>query len=1267
MAPLPEILVALAALGFGCIQANTKQPKPLSWFKTLDHLCQKMSAGNVSLTPTDLAVEAVSLLDIEATSIHLWRPQSQSLFLAAQHGLPAAVAQQIAMLDAENCAPLQPLIKDLGRTVHVSSSDLVPSLSDIPDPFSTIWFAPIVHLERLLGFVGFWSPSYFAPSEEMKILYRFMAYQIAIVLDQQRVSQVNRQQKQALSLLNTVAELCSQGLDINLLLERAADEIQSALNSDLVEILLLRQGKDVLEIAVKQGPLAAQVQASIRQKEGIIGWVLKHGETYRSADVTQDPLYERTTSALRSALCAPLKVQGQVIGVINLEHGVAKAFSAEAQRLMMTVATQLAATIENRRLYDRQKERAEQLQTVTDIAQDMAAILDVDALFDRVVHLVKQRFNHYDVNILILDERRKKLVWQAGTKLTADAASGSLHCPLGQGITGWAALHKQPLLINDVTQEARYTPIPELPKTRAELAVPIQLGDSVLGVLDVQSEHLDAYDENDISVLQTLANLVAIALANARSFEHAKQRVAELMALRQVSLQLISTTDLSSVLDAIAESTLRLIGAKDVHIYLYDEETESFSFGTALWDDGAQEPATEGIRDDGLTATVAKRAEPIIITDISNHPLFQSQGVTDWELCSIASFPLLRGKRVLGVFNTAFATRHDFSKDELRILALLADQAASSIERVQLFEALNQRVEELRTVTQISEIATSTLDLDEIMEAILAQVIESIPSQAGAILLLENGLPQVHTTVPAARASSKLLQRYEDTVMQWITEHGQPLLVTDTSHDPRFDQEASVLSHVQAESLLVAPMLTKDQVVGGIELVNKEGATAFDHNDLLLLTAIAASAAAAIENARLYKERGRRLAETTVLCEMARHSTSSLAFDQVLTAIVEQLRTVISCRAISIFLLNKETEELTIAASSGVKQEFRERARIKVGEGVSGLVFKEARPINLGDVKKEIPDLGLDPEVNSLLVVPLIAKSRVIGTLSVDSTDRNAFTTAHERLLTIVSAQAASAIENAQLFEAEKQRAEELRQAYDELRELDRLKSQFVQNISHELRTPLTFVKGYADLLAENAMGHLSQEQRRGVEIIAHKTEAIIDLVNAIITLQEIESVPIGKEPTSLQQVVEMVVETARATASGSGVELEVKAPQETAWIMADEDRLVQVFDNLIGNAIKFSPDGGVVQIRIRDQGDSWQVEVEDQGIGIPEDQLEKIFERFYQVDGSTTRRFGGTGLGLAIAKEIVLNHDGTIWAESELGKGSTFFVKLPKAENPPD
>jgi signal transduction histidine kinase len=768
--------------------------------------------------------------------------------------------------------------------------------------------------------------------------------------------------------------------------------------------------------------------------------------------------------------------------------------------LLDTLNGHLATALQNDANSQERKHLA-QLHMISEIGKDIISILSVDELLSKLVHLLKDVFKQYCVNILLLDARTGELRWRVGTRFaSADLVPARFAClQPDEGICGWVAQHSEPLLANDVLKEPRYLPVPELPDTRSELAVPIMLGKSVLGVLDVQDSKRDAYDREDLSIFQTFASQIAAALENARLFEQAQQRVMELSTLRQVSMQLISSVDLPAVLNMIAESALHLVGATDIQTYLYDERTKEFSFGAALWSGGERKMAVEAPHATGLTARVAVEARPIVIDNVKQHPLFQDAANSD-KMQAIAGFPLMRGNKILGVFNVAFDSPHHFSEDELRALNLLADQAALGIERARLFEELNHRIDQLSS-----------------------------------------------------------------------------------------------------------------------------------------------------------------------LYHMAQQTTGSLSLEKVLDTIVSELRTVISCRAICIFLLDEATQELSIAAATGLKPEFRDRTRLKIGEGVSGLVFQQVRPIYVKNIPQDAPDLHTDPAIRSLLVVPLLAKSKIIGTLSIDSTEISAFAASDERLLTIAAAQAASAIENAQLFQAEKKRAEELRVAYEGLKQLDRLKSQFVQNISHELRTPLTFIKGYVDLLANELMGPLTSGQKQSLEVVQRKTDAIIRLVNEIITLQELEALPMTKSLTSLGELLRMVVAAAEPTAASVGLRLCTQIPDHKMWIMADDDRLIQVFDNLLGNAIKFSPNGGTITISIQDgdqagtEAESLVVAIHDTGIGIPADKLEKVFERFYQVDGSTTRRFGGTGLGLAIAKEIVTAHNGRIWAESTLGQGSTFYVSLPR------
>jgi signal transduction histidine kinase len=257
------------------------------------------------------------------------------------------------------------------------------------------------------------------------------------------------------------------------------------------------------------------------------------------------------------------------------------------------------------------------------------------------------------------------------------------------------------------------------------------------------------------------------------------------------------------------------------------------------------------------------------------------------------------------------------------------------------------------------------------------------------------------------------------------------------------------------------------------------------------------------------------------------------------------------------------------------------------------------------------------------------------------------------------------AIENAQLYAALKERADKLEQAYRELQEIDKLKDELVQNVSHELRTPLTFIKGYVELLLEQEMGPLNESQRESLAIVAEKTNALTRLVSDIIFLQQVERESLDLAPHSMRDVARLALHSCEIAAANAGISLQLKASSDLPPILIDRDRINQVFDNLLGNAIKFSPRGGAITIAVEDFGDALRMSVTDTGVGIPTDKLARVFERFYQVDGSATRHFGGAGLGLAIAKRIVESHGGQIWVRSAAGEGSTFYFTLPKIPPP--
>ena len=236
----------------------------------------------------------------------------------------------------------------------------------------------------------------------------------------------------------------------------------------------------------------------------------------------------------------------------------------------------------------------------------------------------------------------------------------------------------------------------------------------------------------------------------------------------------------------------------------------------------------------------------------------------------------------------------------------------------------------------------------------------------------------------------------------------------------------------------------------------------------------------------------------------------------------------------------------------------------------------------------------------------------------------------------------------------------------ERLKEVDRLKSQFLANMSHELRTPLNSIIGFSRVILKGIDGPITNMQRQDLEAIYNSGQHLLGLINDILDISKIEAgkMELSFEPVDLAEVIRGVMSTAVALVKDKPVELQQSVPEDLPTIIADGRRIRQVLLNLVSNAAKFT-DEGFIRVEVQADEEFVTISVADSGIGIPQEKLPKIFEAFTQVDSSPSRKYGGTGLGLTISKSFVELHGGRIWAESEVGKGSTFYITLP-IQGPP-
>lgn len=384
---------------------------------------------------------------------------------------------------------------------------------------------------------------------------------------------------------------------------------------------------------------------------------------------------------------------------------------------------------------------------------------------------------------------------------------------------------------------------------------------------------------------------------------------------------------------------------------------------------------------------------------------------------------------------------------------------------------------------------------------------------------------------------------------------------------------------------------------------------------------------------------------------------STLDLAQLLETIIQTAADLLATQAASILLMDERTGELFFAASTGSSREELRAIKVPLEGSIAGAIYRTGEPIIVGDVSGDSRHYtGVDQSISfhtrSLLGVPLQVRSRCIGVLeAINKLNGEQFEESDVRLLLAMASHAAIAIENARLVA-------NLREANRRLSDLDRLKTNFISIASHELRTPLMIVQGFASFLREQASGEMTGDLDmvlRG----ASKLQAIIDQMTNLNYLEAGLS-ELKRENLVVQNLVEDIAREWGPLAAAKQQTLTVNVPPTPIFVHADRSKIDLALSNVMNNAVKFTPENGHIAVQVISHTGRVEIAVVDDGVGIPKEELGRVFERFYQVEDHLTRHYGGLGLGLAIAKEVIEQHGGRIWAESGDGQGSRFRITLP-------
>jgi signal transduction histidine kinase len=393
------------------------------------------------------------------------------------------------------------------------------------------------------------------------------------------------------------------------------------------------------------------------------------------------------------------------------------------------------------------------------------------------------------------------------------------------------------------------------------------------------------------------------------------------------------------------------------------------------------------------------------------------------------------------------------------------------------------------------------------------------------------------------------------------------------------------------------------------------------------------------------------------LVEISVTLNSTLDLDRLLQFIVRSAADLVESEAASILLVGDKTRDLYIAAATDADPETLQKIPVPKEGSIAGTVFREDRPLilnELGATGQSYPEAGegVRFSVRSLIGVPLRIRDDVTGVLEAVNKRQGIFDEADLLTLTNIASLAAVAISNARQLEA-------LNRAYEALGNLDQLKTDFIAIASHELRTPLGLILGNASLLKELSGEDVSEHADAVLNSAMRMRVLIEDMTNLNMLQAGSANLVLSKRP--LQPIVQLVYEEALELVAAREQTIKLKLPPETLEAMVDEQKITMALTNLLNNAIRFTPKERELRLTLEQHGHEAWLRVHDDGIGLIPDELETVFDSFYQVEDHLTRQHDGLGLGLPIVKAIAESHGGRVWVESEgPDQGATFTIALP-------
>ncbi|HXF70528.1 MAG TPA: GAF domain-containing protein [Thermoflexus sp.] len=713
--------------------------------------------------------------------------------------------------------------------------------------------------------------------------------------------------------------------------------------------------------------------------------------------------------------------------------------------------------------------------------------------------------------------------------------------------------------------------------------------------------------------------------------------------IRQMLTRAQEATDLPSFLNALIRELVERLGFDRGAITLLREGVLEIIAEHRTHGGPSALRERISLQDDPLSATIIATGRPLVLSDVQNGAPFGSSKplIQRLRIRSIIIVPLIARGKVIGTIGLDAVTQpRSFDEVEVELIQTIAAAVAGFIERMQWLEEAQRRARVLQTLHNILREAIASTELRRFMEGVLKHICAALDLPFGGIWIGEQivvhgiNTDQLAFILEAAREARYSLPHVVDPIPDHAAMPPSPL--------------RNALLQLGIRATLSAPIYSEGQPVGGLA-VGRPRPHVWSAEESALLDMVAKELGLAMARIQAYQS-------LRIFYALSDALSSLHHPEPALETALEAFRVQLNASRICIYTPDPERSGQLIAwvcagmPSPSPTDRVRWEAPIWIRQAL------QKGEIWLEDCRAQFPEA---PD-QALALLPLQADQTFLGLLEIAWATPRVFDESLRAMVRRAASILASGMLNLHLWKELQARVRQLETLNRALEQALVAREQMIQNVSHELRTPLAVIQGYLELMDQEALGPLTSDQRQALEVMRERLNVLIRYVELLLALQEIRAGARSLSFLDLRQLTQMVCQVYRTRIDPHRHSLHVYMPDHPVWVLGESQLLLLALSELLENAVKFSPHGGAIHISLQVQGNEACLQVRDEGVGIPPEALPRVFEPFYQVDGSPTRKFGGMGIGLAAVEQIAEAHGGRVEIQSELGRGTCVDLWLP-------